>query len=328
VTTPLGLLLVLLTGIGPLLAWRRGTPSKAVRVFALPVAVAALALVAMLAFTPAAESVTSLIMFTLVAFVLSAVSQELVRGVRARRVATEESLPVALAQLISRNRRRYGGYTVHAGLALLLLGVAASSAFIDQRDVRLSPGQSADVGGYKITYVRPTAALLDDKAGTGAPVTLGAVLDVRKGDKRWTFRPARNYYPAGDGSGGPIGRYFAGESNSEVDTRWGPLGNFWTAVEPDISVLQGPINVANSRFANAGPSEQALILAALAARYKNHAPPATFRAIHSPMIMWIWIGGLIVILGSITALWPSPEARRRRAASLAAARLGRELSRA
>jgi hypothetical protein len=46
------------------------------------------------------------------------------------------------------------------------------------------------------------------------------------------------------------------------------------------------------------------------------------------MIMWIWIGGLVVILGSITALWPSPDARRRRAASLAAARLGRELSRA
>jgi cytochrome c-type biogenesis protein CcmF len=243
-------------------------------------------------------------------------------------VAASESLPVAIVQLIGRNRRRYGGYTVHAGLALLLLGVAASSAFIDQRDVRLSPGQSAQVGSYRITYVRPTAALLDDKAGTGAPVTLGAVLDVRKGTKHWTFRPARNFYPSSDGTGGAIGRYFAGESNSEVDTRWGPLGNFWTAVEPDISVLQAPIAVANRKFADAGAPEQALILAALADRYKNHAPPATFRAIHSPMIMWIWIGGLVVILGSITALWPSPDARRRRAASLAAARLGRELSRA
>jgi cytochrome c-type biogenesis protein CcmF len=48
----------------------------------------------------------------------------------------------------------------------------------------------------------------------------------------------------------------------------------------------------------------------------------------SPMIAWIWIGGAIVLLGSLTALWPTPEARRRRAASLAAARLGRELSRA
>jgi cytochrome c-type biogenesis protein CcmF len=237
-------------------------------------------------------------------------------------------VPVALGQLIARNRRRYGGYTVHAGLALLLLGVAASSAFIQQRDVRLAPGQSAKVGDYTVTYKKPTAALLDDKAGTGAPVTLGAVLDVRKGDKHWTFHPARNYYPSSDGTGGSIGRYFEGESNSEIDTRWGLLGNFWTAIEPDIAGIEHPINVANKKFPNATPDEQALILAALAANYTRNSPPATFRAIHSPMIMWIWIGGLIVVIGSITALWPSPDARRRRAASLAAARLGRELSRA
>jgi cytochrome c-type biogenesis protein CcmF len=328
VTTPIALLLVLLTGIGPMLVWRRGTAAKASRVFALPTAIAAVVLFAMLALTTASESITSLIMFTFVAFVLSAVAQEFWRGARARRVVAGEPLPVALVQLVARNRRRYGGYTVHAGLGLLLLGVAASSAFVDQRDVRLSPGQSADVGGYKIKYLKPTAALLDDKAGTGAPVTLGAVLDVRKGSKRWTFHPARNYYPASDGTGGSIGRYFDGESNSEVDTRWGPLGNFWTAVEPDITRLEHPINVANKKFPNATPTEQALILTALARNYLNNAPPATFRAIHSPMIMWIWIGGVVVILGSGTALWPSPDARRRRAASLASARLGRELSRA
>jgi cytochrome c-type biogenesis protein CcmF len=327
-TTPLALLLVLLTGIGPMLAWRRGTPANAWRVFAFPTAVGAVTLVTMLAFTTASESVTSLLMFTFVAFVLAAVGQEFWRGARARRTAAGEPLPVALVQLIGRNRRRYGGYTAHVGLALLLLGVAASSAFVDQTDVRLAPGQSADVGGYRIKYIRPTAALLDDKAGTGAPVTLGAMLDVRNGGKRWTFHPARNYYPAGDGTGGPIGRYFAGEANSEVDTRWGPFSNFWTAVQPDIRMLQGPIDVANRRFGNAPPAEQALILAALAENYRKHAPPAQFRAIHSPMIMWIWIGGLVVILGAGTALWPSPDARRRRAASLAAARLGRELSRA
>src|SRR4051794_10808915 len=328
VTTPIALLLVLLTGVGPMLAWRRGTAGKAGRVFALPTAIAVLVLFAMLALTTASESVTSLIMFTFVAFVLAAVAQEFWRGARARRVVAGESLPVAIVQLVARNRRRYGGYTVHAGLALLLLGVAASSAFVDQRDVRLSPGQSATVGDYRITYVKPTGALLDDKAGTGAPVTLGAVLDVRKGDKRWTFHPAKNFYPAADGTGGPIGRYFDGEANSEVDTRWGPFGNFWTAVEVDVNGLEAPIKELNARFRNPTPEQEAVSLAALAAVYRDNAPPATFRAIHSPMIMWIWIGGLVVIFGSITALWPSPDARRRRAASLASARLGREPSRA
>src|SRR5215208_46407 len=315
ITTPLALLLVLLTGIGPMLAWRRGTPRHMLRVFTLPTVAAVGALVAMLALTPAAESTTSLIMFTLIAFVLVAVGQEFWRGTRARRVATGEPLPVALGQLLVRNRRRYGGYTVHAGLSLLLLGVAASSAFVDQRDMRLSPGQSAAVGDYTVRYVKPTGALLQDDAGTGAPVTLGAVLEVRKGDKTSTYRPARNYYPASDGTGGPIGRYFQGEANSEIDTRWGLLGNFWVAVQPDINDLQGPIDEANRRFGKSEPDTQALIIAALVERYRTNAPPAQFRAIHSPMVMWIWVGGIVVIFGSVVALWPSPDARRRRAAS-------------
>jgi cytochrome c-type biogenesis protein CcmF len=169
---------------------------------------------------------------------------------------------------------------------------------------------------------------LKDDAGTGAPITLGAVMEVRKGDERWTYRPARNYYPASDGTGGPIGRYFEGEANSEIDTRWGPLGNFWLAVQPDIAGLKAPIEEANRKFADSSADVQLLILGALVERYRNFAPPAQFRAIHSPLVMWIWIGGLIVILGAVTALWPSPDARRRRAASLARARLGRELSRA
>src|SRR3954449_9857846 len=250
ITTPLALLLVLLAGIGPMLAWRRGTVAGAARVFGFPVAAATVALVAMLAFTPAAESVTSLVMFTFIAFVLAAIGQEFWRGARARRVTSREPLPVALYQLVVRNRRRYGGYLVHAGFATLLLGVAASSAFADQRDVRLTPGQSADVGGYRLTYVKPTSALLDDKAGTGAPVTLGAVVSVRKGDQSFTFRPGRNYYPSSDPADGVVGRYFNGESNSEVAVKWGPLGNFWTAAQTDITVLQAPTAFANKHLPN------------------------------------------------------------------------------
>jgi cytochrome c-type biogenesis protein CcmF len=329
ITTPLALLLVLLSGIGPMLAWRRGTVAGAMRIFGFPIACAGAALFAMLVLTPAAESVTSLVMFTFVAFVFAAIGQEFWRGARARRVTSGESPPVALYQLVVRNRRRYGGYLVHAGFATLLLGVAASSAFAEQRDVRLRPGQTATVGGYEMKYVKPTASLLDDKAGTGAPITLGAVVDVRKGDQHFTFRPGRNYYPTRDPGEGVIGRFFNGESNSEVSVKWGPLGNFWTAAQPDIGVLQPAISFANRRFASiSSPDELALILAGTLRRYLTARPAITFTAIRSPMIMWIWVGGLIVILGSLTALWPSPEARRRRASSLAAARLGRELSRA
>jgi cytochrome c-type biogenesis protein CcmF len=326
--TPLALVLVLLAGVGPVLAWRRFTPAALWRVLSIPVAVAAVTLVVLLAFTNAADSPTSLAMFCLVAFVIAVVSQELWRGAVARRTMTGESWPRALVRLTGRNRRRYGGYLVHAGIALLFLGVAASSAFLDQRDVRLSPGESFEVNGYQVTYREATAKLGGDSAGTGAPISFGAVLDVRKDGKHFVMRPSRNYYSTADPSLGTISRFFEGEATSEVDVRWGLTRDLWLAVRPDIGSLEKPIREADAKFADSPGDVQALIVAALAERYRSDPPPAAFRAIASPLVVWIWIGGAIVVLGALVAAWPSPEARLRRVRSLYSARLGRELSRA
>jgi cytochrome c-type biogenesis protein CcmF len=327
-TVPLALVLVLLTGIGPVLAWRRVTPAALVRVLRAPVLVSGGALVLLLAFTNAGDSVPSLIMFCFVAFVLTVVGQEFWRGAAARRVMTHESWPRALARLTGRNRRRYGGYLVHAGIAVLFLGVAASSAFVKQRDIRLSPGQTFKVGDYQVTYRKPTARLGGDSAGTGAPISLGAVLDVRHGGQTYTLRPSRNYYSTTDPSKGVISRFFDGEATSEVDVRWGLRRDFWLAIRPDLISLQRPIARADRQFANASPTVQAVIIRTLTELYRQKPPPATFRAIVSPLVSWIWIGGGIVVLGALIAAWPSPEARLRRVRSLYSARLGRELSRA
>jgi len=329
--TPLALALVALSGIGPLIAWRRATPANLRRAFLVPLAVAAATGVGLVALTPAEDSVPSLVMFALVAFVLAVVAQELWRGAGARRTMTGEPRPLALARLVGRNRRRYGGYIVHAGISLLLLGVAASSAFVDQSDARLAPGQTARVGDYDVTYREPTARFLDDRSGTGAPVTFGAVLDVRRreGGEAFTLRPSRNYYEAAaTGPMGVFGRFFSGESTTEVDMRRGLGRDVWMAVQPDLRALIGPIKEANRRFSDVPGEAQALILAAIVERYRRAAPPATFRTLVSPMIAWIWLGGAVVLLGSLVALWPTPGARARRVTSLYAARLGRELSRA
>jgi cytochrome c-type biogenesis protein CcmF len=327
-TTPLALVLVLLAGIGPLLTWRRVTAQSLLRVLRAPVLVTAVAVAALLAFTDAGKSVPSLVMFAFVAFVLSVVAQEFWRGAAARRVMTRESWPRALARLTGRNRRRYGGYLVHVGIAVLFLGVAASSAFLEQRDVRLSPGDTIRVGDYRVTYREATAKLGGDDAGTGAPISLGAVLDVRKGGERFTLRPSRNYYSSNDPSLGAISRFFEGEATSEVDVRWGLRRDMWLAVRPDLASLEGPIREADRRFSDSPGDVQALVIAALAERYQNRPPPAAFRAIVSPLVAWIWIGGAIAVLGALVAVWPSPEARLRRVRSLYAARVGRELSRA
>jgi cytochrome c-type biogenesis protein CcmF len=326
-TTPLALVLVLLAGVGPVLAWRRVTPRGLRRVFLVPLLVTAVTLLLLLAFSDAADSGTALAMFCLVAFVLAVVGQELWRGAAARRVMTGDPWPRALARLVGRNRRRYGGYVVHAGIAVLFLGVAASSSFHDQRDVRLAPGESTEIDGYDITYREATARLGGDRDGTGAPVAFGAVLDVRKGDQRFTLAPTRNFYP-GASSQGPIARFFEGEATSEVDVRWGLRKDLWLAIRPDITALVPIARKLDERLGGASGDRQARAIAALSEIYRRDPPPAAFRAIVSPLVVWIWIGGAIAVLGALIAAWPSPEARMRRVTSLYAARLGRELSRA
>ncbi len=325
-TTPLALVLVALMTIGPMLSWRRFTATGLRKTFTWPVLFAVLVAMLLSVATDAAQSLPALLMFTLVAMVLAVVVQEFVRGTMARRSMSGEAYPRALSSLVGRNRRRYGGYIVHIGIAVLFLGVAGSSAFHQQKDIRLSPGQSFTTGDYHVTYLRPTARLGSDPSGTGAPIAFGAVLRVRKGNEVRTLRPSRNYFPSQDMSQGAIGRYFQGEATSEVDVRYGLRRDFWTAIRPDISSLDKPIRDANRQFASSSGDTQAVVIAALAENYRRNPPPATFRTIISPLVSWIWIGGGIVLMGSLMAGWPSPEARVRRVRSLYSARLGKELT--
>jgi cytochrome c-type biogenesis protein CcmF len=322
-TVPLAIVLVLLSGIGPLLAWRRVTLAQMRRVFAVPAVIALAALGGLALFTDAAESPASLVLFAFAAFTIASVGGEFWRGVRTRRLASSEGIGTALTSIVRRNRRRYGGYVVHLGIAVVLLGVAASSAFSDQVDVRLAPGQTARVGNYQVKYVKPTSAVSNQK------LDFGAVLDVRRDGKRVAvLRPSRSYFPSLDARMGPIGRFFGGESTSEVGLKAGLKRDVWTAMQPDLRVLKPGIRAGNRQLADVGPKAQAFAIAFLAGTYVRKAPPATFRLIVNPMVTWIWLGGLISLGGALIALWPSALASRRRITSLYAARLGRELSRA
>ena len=142
-TTPLAILLVLFTGIGPLLAWRRVSWASAKRVFRMPLVVAALAAVGLALFTDADEQLWALALFVFAAFALTGLAQEFWSGAAARRQLAGGSMPAALVGVVTRNRRRYGGYIVHVGIVVLLIGVAASSSFQTNRDVELRPGESA-----------------------------------------------------------------------------------------------------------------------------------------------------------------------------------------
>jgi cytochrome c-type biogenesis protein CcmF len=137
-----GLPLLLLMGIGPLIAWRKASARQLVRMLAWPIGVAVVSGVALIA-AGAGSSRPGLIAYTFSSFVLATIVLELVRGTRATG---------SLFTLISRNRRRYGGYIVHAAIVLLAIGIAGSSAYGTSREQRLVPGQSMHVAGYTLTY--------------------------------------------------------------------------------------------------------------------------------------------------------------------------------
>ena len=317
--TPIGVLLVLFTGIGPLLAWGRLSASAARRLLLWPVLAAAGTVAVLLVVSDAGRHPWALLVFAFAAFSLVALAGEFWRAGATRRALTGEPYPRALAQAVGRNRRRYGGYVVHAGIVLTLIGIAASSSFQTNRDLRLQVGQSADVGDYTINYRKLTADPRNER------IAFDAQLDVTRDGKHFaTLNPARNYYPTQDPSAGAIGRYFMGESTSEVGLKTGAGGDLWTAFQPDLSVLNPAIIRGNRQLANLPPNAQGIAILALAQHYVQDPPPANFRVILNPLVGWIWIGALIALAGAVMAGWPALESRRRLEAAYRA-RLGREL---
>ncbi len=308
----------------------------------LPLArrVAALVTLALVAFSDARGDPLSLALFACAAFSLAALVQEFAKAVSVRRALAGGSPPAALLAVVARNRRRYGGYIVHAGIAITFIAVAASSAFQTSRDLRLSPGDSATVGDYEVTYAEPTREIVSGEQR----LTFGAVVEVtRDGEHVATLEPSRNYYSGmSDPALGPVAGFFEGETTSEVGRRDGLGGDVWVAMQPDLAPLRGDIREADERImkltrdlppndpesAGFASGLQGLAVGALAERYTSDPPPANFRVNVNPLVVWIWLGGAIAIGGALIALWPSPAARRRRVADVQAARLARDLGRA
>jgi cytochrome c-type biogenesis protein CcmF len=321
---------VLLSGLGPVIAWRRATPANLKHNVLKPAAFA-LAVVVVVALVAGAAKPLALAMFGFGSFTLAVVTQELWRGTRARRIMAGEAPPVAFYSLLRRNRRRYGGYIVHAGIALLFIGVAASSAFQDVREVSLQRGESARVGGYELTYAKTTAGLVAAPNGRLERIDLGAQLRVRRdGRDEGTLVTRKSYFPTMDPSLGVVSRFFEGEATSEVGLRAGWRRDLWAAVAPDIGRLQARIAEGDQVFAAADlPKAQrdvylAQALRALAASYQRAEPAATFRIIVSPLVSWIWLGALVVFAGALIALAPPPSSGSRPVSAAYAARVARE----
>jgi len=183
-----GLPLLLLMGIGPLVAWRRASLRSLGTTFRWPTAFALATGVALLALG-AGSSVPGLIAYTFAAFVAATIVLEFARGTRARKALGAASWPGAFSSLISRNRRRYGGYVVHAAIVLLAIGVAGSSAFDSVAEARLTEGQTMSIADYRLTYES-----LEERTAPNA-TELRAKLQVARGDRDLgTLEAGKNAY--------------------------------------------------------------------------------------------------------------------------------------
>jgi cytochrome c-type biogenesis protein CcmF len=155
VNVPLGLLLLALTGMGPLIAWRKASSANLRRQFIAPVAAGILTLGVLLAL--GVRNFYAIMAIALAGFVAGTIIQEFARGARARRRMHGESVPLALARLVGRNRRRYGGYIVHAGILIYFVAFAGM-AFKREREATLKPGESVELSSpfghtYRFTHL-------------------------------------------------------------------------------------------------------------------------------------------------------------------------------
>jgi cytochrome c-type biogenesis protein CcmF len=144
---PIGLALLLLTGIGPLLAWRKSTVANLKDQFMWPVLSSLVVTVTMLAL--GVRVWTSGICFALSGFTVGTITQEFIRGARVRQTATGTDIFTAFVGLFARSRRRYAGYTVHLGIVLIFLGFAGEG-FKQEEQLVLKPGQSMTIGAFTV----------------------------------------------------------------------------------------------------------------------------------------------------------------------------------
>lgn len=193
-----GLPLVVLMGIGPLVAWRRASLRALGASLFGPAAAALIGGIVLLALG-AGSSPLGLIAYTFGLFVLAAIVLEFARGTRARHGPGVGWWP-AFGGLVSRNRRRYGGYVVHAAVVLLLFGAVGIGAFGKTEIQKLEPGETMRVGDYALRYVGTSEARAANAVEVRANVEVS-----RGGETVTTVAAGRNHYFAEEQSSNEVG---------------------------------------------------------------------------------------------------------------------------
>jgi cytochrome c-type biogenesis protein CcmF len=264
VNIPLGLLLLALTGVGPLIAWRRASVSNLKRQFATPAACGLLVGAALVAM--GMRSMYAVVAYTLCGFVAATIVQEFYKGIAARRAIYGESVAKAFIHLVARNRRRYGGYIVHAGI-VMLFAAFAGLAFKKDHDVTLRAGEAFEVRdpyGHQWRFVSQGTSTYEASNRNVAAVSLEVARD-----------------------GKPLG-FIRSEKRQYWDAQKQPL--FQPSTEVGIRTT--------------AKLDTYVVLAGL------NGDVAELRISFNPLVVWVWIGGFVMMIGGLIVMWPQAERRR------------------
>jgi cytochrome c-type biogenesis protein CcmF len=193
VMIPIGLLLLFLTGVGPLLAWGKTSTESLKRNFGWPLAIGLVA--GSVLFALGVREFYSLICFILCVFVALTILMEFYRGAKVIRSRTGESLVESAFDLTMRNTRRYGGYIVHMGMVFIFIGLAGAAFNRDvQKEMQL--GSVLQIGPYELHLQG-----LDTKAEKNYTADRLIVEVIKDGKPLMMLYPERRNFPANQENG-------------------------------------------------------------------------------------------------------------------------------
>ncbi|HEV2305325.1 MAG TPA: heme lyase CcmF/NrfE family subunit [Candidatus Acidoferrales bacterium] len=253
VNIPIALFLLFLTGVGPLLAWRRTSISSLKRNFAWPLGAGLAA--GIVAFILGDRNFYALMCLILAVFVTLTIFSEFFRGARVLSARSGANLFSSVGQLTMRNTRRYGGYIVHFGIVLIFVGISGQAFNQNvQREMRV--GSQLQIGPYTLV------AQNFDETSTANYNASRATIEVFKGNRSvMMLFPERRFYTA-----------------SQVTQT---IVALHSSLARDLYVV----------YAGRSPEDNTPVIHA----YLN------------PLVHWIWLGGLVLVLGTVLALIPSRQ---------------------
>jgi cytochrome c-type biogenesis protein CcmF len=251
VNIPVGLFLLFLTGVGPLLAWRKTSLDGLRRNFLWPAVSGLVVGVVLVAF--GSRDFYANTCFMLSMFVTGTIFQEFYKGARTIGRKQQMSLIPAGIELTLRNTRRYGGYIVHMGMVLIFIGLGGA-AFNTDHEQEMQVGSKMEIRSYTLQV---TDLRSEDNANASSQI---AVVDIYKnGERIGTMKPERRFYKA--------------------------------SKQPASIVTIRPRLLEDLYLVYKGQSED--------------GQSAALQAFVNPLVNWIWLGGLVNVLGTAICLIPS-----------------------